>query len=58
MEFVTWMIARGYRIYSYSGGTVWNCKLGYFEEYTDPKLLLGLNFLDIFFFPLGVPLPQ
>lgn len=52
------MIARGYRIYSYSGGTVWNCKLGYFEEYTDPKLLLGLNFLDIFFFPLGVPLPQ
>lgn len=57
IEFLNWMVERGYKIYSYSGGNIGACTVGNFNEFRNVRDLLNINFLDVFFFPSTVKLP-
>jgi hypothetical protein len=51
------MVNRGYKIYSYRGGNIATCTVGYFSEYLNIRDLLYVSFSDIFFFPPTVTIP-
>lgn len=57
LEFLEWMVGKGYKIYSYSGGNIGTCTVGNFGQFGSYRDLLGINFLDVFFFPPTVSIP-
>ena len=52
------MIAKGYKVYSYSGGNIITCQVGTFHEFKDIDSLFRINRIAVFFVPKGVELPK
>ena len=51
LELLRYMVERGYKIYSYSGGNFVSCTMGKFHEFGRIEDLLKVDFLDVFFIP-------
>lgn len=51
------MVKQGYKMYSYSPSYEY-CKIGSFHEFSDINQLLRIDFMDVFFIPVAIPIPK
>lgn len=56
LEFLRWLVGRGYGIYRYEGGNTLACTIGKFVEYKIVEDVLQVGFTDIFFIPKDHPI--